>query len=242
MNLVGLLPIKSGAIFRQIADTLEIHIRRHGRDGDPLPTEAALAMQFGVNKHTLRRAIDELERSGLVERRRGIGLFVLDPTISYRIEETTRFTAKMEELGKSAATQVLQKQIILADYGVAEQLALEVGQEIVAIQTLRLVDDRPFCVISHFLPADPFCLLAESYTEGSLHAIIERDFGRKLKRSQSLVTSILPQAKDAALLRISRTEPILRVKSLNRDAASGVPLELSLTRFRGDRVELAVDL
>ena len=47
--------------------------------GAPLPTEADLAQQFGVNRSTLREAIRQVEQEGLVERREGRRLFVALP-------------------------------------------------------------------------------------------------------------------------------------------------------------------
>jgi GntR family transcriptional repressor for pyruvate dehydrogenase complex len=46
--------------------------------GDLLPPERELATQFGVNRTTLREALNRLEHLGLVERRQGIGCRVLD--------------------------------------------------------------------------------------------------------------------------------------------------------------------
>ena len=47
--------------------------------GDRLPSERALAIQFGVSRMTLRRAIQLLEGRGLVEARSGRGTFVSRP-------------------------------------------------------------------------------------------------------------------------------------------------------------------
>ena len=46
--------------------------------GDLLPPERELAEQFGVDRHTLRSALSELEQLGLVQRRQGSGCRVLD--------------------------------------------------------------------------------------------------------------------------------------------------------------------
>lgn len=46
--------------------------------GETLPSESALAMQFGVNRTTLRDALRELEHLGLIDRRQGARARVLD--------------------------------------------------------------------------------------------------------------------------------------------------------------------
>src|SRR5262249_51533260 len=45
-------------------------------EGDRLPPERQLAMTFGASRSTVRRALDQLERAGLVSRRLGSGTYV----------------------------------------------------------------------------------------------------------------------------------------------------------------------
>lgn len=64
-------------IFRQIAD----HLRRSidsgvYKAGEMLPSLRALAIDIKVNPNTVQRAYDALEREGVVESRRGVGIFV----------------------------------------------------------------------------------------------------------------------------------------------------------------------
>ena len=55
------------ALWRQIALRLETNIvAGHQRPGERLPTEHQMAEEFGVNRHTVRRAIASLEEAGLV--------------------------------------------------------------------------------------------------------------------------------------------------------------------------------
>ena len=44
--------------------------------GDRIPSEAHLIEEFGVSRPTVARALQELQRRGLVHRRRGAGTYV----------------------------------------------------------------------------------------------------------------------------------------------------------------------
>ena len=44
--------------------------------GDPLPTVRRLAVDLRVNANAIERAYEELERTGVVERQPGVGLFI----------------------------------------------------------------------------------------------------------------------------------------------------------------------
>ena len=65
-------PLDDSPAYRQIANAIERKIvARSLRAGDPLPSETDLARQFGVNRSTVREAIQELETHGLLGRSRG---------------------------------------------------------------------------------------------------------------------------------------------------------------------------
>ncbi len=63
--------------YRQIADLLRAQVNK-GRysPGDRLPSEAELIAHFGVARMTVRSAIQELRRAGLVSAEHGRGVFV----------------------------------------------------------------------------------------------------------------------------------------------------------------------
>jgi GntR family phosphonate transport system transcriptional regulator len=226
-------------IYRQIRDALVSEIRELYQPGDTLPPENELAERFGVNRHTLRRAVDELVADGLVERYHGRGVFILEPAINYSIGSKTRFTETLANLGHTTASSVLRKQVIPARRGVASRLQIAEGEAVVFIETLRKVEGKPFCIISHFIPLQVCPAIVEHYHRGSLHAFLKKHCAIELKRSESLISAVIPEADDASLLNMSRQAPVLRVKSLNLELGSNKPIEYAVTRFRGDATQLS---
>lgn len=194
---MGLIAFSRGkAIYVQIAEILEDDIRRRYQRGEFLPSEEQLTARFGVNRHTLRRAVEELVNVGLLERRHGVGIFVLNNSIDYKLGHKTRFTQALTDLGHNAGTQILRKETIRASEGIARRLSMNEGDETVWIETLREVDGSPFCIISHFLPRERFGATLTDYTSGSLHGFIESAYGIRLRRSSSLISTVLPQGDD----------------------------------------------
>lgn len=227
-------------VYRQISEVLRQEIQTLYKVGDQLPAEADLAERFNVNRHTLRRAVDELVSDGLVIRRHGKGIYVLSPAIDYAIGSRTRFTETLEAKGVTTQSRVTRKQVVLARGGVAARLQIEEGTEVIFLETLRAVDEKPFCVISHFLPLNEFPQVLESYDSGSLHAFLEAHCATKVQRTESLISAVIPGADDAVLLNMPRNLPVLRVKSLNVASDSQKPVEYVVTRFRGDATQLSV--
>ena len=71
-------PKSSIPIFRQIADQLRQAIDSGVyKPGEMLPSLRAMAVDIKVNPNTVQRAYETLEREGVVETRRGIGIFVV---------------------------------------------------------------------------------------------------------------------------------------------------------------------
>ena len=241
MSLVALQRNGGEAIYSQIAKLLKEEIASFLTPGECIPSENDLADRFGVNRHTIRRAVEDLIAAGLLERRRGRGTFVLDGPSNYSLGSDTRFTETFESLGKTASSRALRKLVITARGGVSARLKLSENDQVIWIESLRLADDRPICVISHFLPRQSFPDLLGEYHGGSLHEHLVGRYGRKLRRIESLISAALPQGDDASLLGMPQNQPVLRVKSVNVGERDGTPLEYALTRFRADRIQLRIN-
>ena len=241
MSLFAINRFNGETVYSQIARILVGEIGHLYKLGEYLPSESDLAQRFGVNRHTVRRAVEELMQAGVVERSHGKGTRVLEATMDYALGERTRFTEQLEAEGMSAMTRILRKLKIPAHGGVARRLNLAEGDPVVWMETLRLVDDRPYCLISHFLPEAYFPDLLEFYTGGSLHAHINTRYQINLRRFESLITASMPLGDDAKLLNMPQHQPVLRVKSVNVDTEKPeIPMEYALTRFRADRIQLRI--
>lgn len=241
MSLVAIQRNGGEAIYSQIARMLKEEITSFLKPGECLPSENDLAGRFGVNRHTVRRAVEDLIAAGLLERRHGVGTFVLDAPADYVLGRGTRFTETFESLGKTPSSRILRKLVIPARGGVANRLRLAENAPVIWIESLRLADDRPICVISHFLPQSTIPALLDEYESGSLHEHLRQRYGFKLRRIESLISAALPQGDDARLLGMAQNQPVLRVKSVNVSEADGMPLEYALTRFRADRIQLRIN-
>ena len=234
-------PLVQQPVYLRIARILEHEISRAYRSGDLLPSERILAETYQVNRHTLRRAVDELVEAGIVERRRGHGTRVIDPAIHYPISSRTRFTENINAQGHNAEVRLVFCQQSTASRGVADALGIAENAPVVWIELLRLVDQLPFSVGSHFLTIPRFEYLLTGYSGGSLHEFIQAKTGLVPQRKNSLISAIMPRSEDATILRTPRNRPLLRVKSLNIDPDTNQPVEYCVSRSRSDRCQIEVN-
>src|SRR4051795_4472746 len=76
------------ALYRQVAQDLLARVERSElAPGERLEPEARLAERYGVNRLTVRRALEELARAGIVRTEHGVGSFVAEPAVRHRIDD-----------------------------------------------------------------------------------------------------------------------------------------------------------
>jgi len=228
------------ALYRQISRILEEEIHGSYREGQWLPPEKSLAARFEVNRHTLRRAIDELVSAGMVERRHGRGIRVLDPAINYPLHPQTRFSDNLQRLGMDDDSRLLDTDLVDADSETARLLRLGHNAQVARLQMLRIANGRPICIATAHFPCPRFRDLPLLFQGGSMHDFLNRQHHIEPRRTLSLVTAIRPQDEDASLLHLPRNHPVLQVRSVNVDPETDEPIEYVVSRFRGDSVQLEV--
>jgi GntR family phosphonate transport system transcriptional regulator len=230
------------AVWRQIEQALTQEIQAGALEaGSRLPTEPALAERFGVNRHTVRRAVSALVDRGLVKVEQGRGSFVAEHVLDYLIGRRTRFSDLVHKQNRHPGGALLFARRAEADAAIAEALGIPRGAEVHWLETLGELDGRPISVGSHYFPAARFPDLDEVHRrEGSITRTLTHYGCADYERRITKVTARMPSVTDAELLRQARTRPVLVTESVNVDA-DGVPVEYGLARFAADRFQIVFE-
>ncbi|MGH1355042.1 MAG: phosphonate metabolism transcriptional regulator PhnF [Thalassovita sp.] len=229
-------------VWRAIATTLTDEIAEgHYRPGDKLPTEATLAARFGVNRHTVRRALSDLSDQGLTHARRGSGVFVMAKPTDYHIGKRVRFHQNLTDAGRMPTKRILTLQNRPCDQDEAEALRIPAGGTVHVYEGLSLSDDTPVALFRSVFPADRLPDLPDHLSHfksvtKALHASGVSDYTRASTR----LTAKTATATQALQLSISEGAPILRTVAINVDL-QGQPVEFGHTWFVGDRITLVLD-
>lgn len=229
------------AVWRQIADRVRDEI---GTGAWPpasrLPTEAELAMRFGVNRHTVRRAIAVLATEGLVRADQGRGTFVAERPLPYPIAERTRFTANAAAASRVGRAEILGAAREEAGPRLAERLALPLGAPLHRIEMMNTLDEMPFSVASIWVPAERFPEFPmHCEATGSITAAFARLGVTDYFRRETRITAVAPDIEDASRLKIDLGRPLIVTESVDVDP-EGRPISALRTRFLADRIELIV--
>ncbi len=234
--------VKGIAVWKQIEQELLKDIENGVYEpGDRIATEHQLAARFGVNRHTVRRAISSLVEQGRLRVDQGRGTFVREETVEYPVGRRVRFTQSIAAAHRLPNREILRAEIVRADQEAAQALKIAQGDKVVVIQSLGVMDGKPLSFALSHMPADRFAKLipivkeVKSITE-SLAAIGVSDYTRSYTR----ISAIAPTAELSRHLQISHGRPILRTEGVDVDA-DGVPISFNVSQFAGDRIQLLVE-
>ena len=223
-------------LYLELAQVLRGELR-HYRIGDFLPGEMQLARRFAVNRHTLRRAVDELVQEGRLLRRQGKGTQVLRRPLVYPLQADSAYSDALAALGVRTEARLLARRQLSASAEEARHLQLAEGAALIELSTLRLLDGEPVSLIRHRYCASHAERLAD-YQGGSLRRYLgER--GLPLTRRFSLIGARLADRDEAAQLLMPLRMPLLSVFTLSCDA-TGQPVEIALSASRSDRFQYQV--
>lgn len=229
------------ALWRRIAGELRAEIGGALPPGSRLPTEAQLAARFGVNRHTVRRAVDELSRAGLLRVEQGRGSFVAEDVIDYTVAPRTRFSEWIRRQNREPSGRVLALREEAADAAVAAGLMLRDGAPVVVFERLGLADDRPVGLTRHHFPAERLPGLAAALADApSITEALRRVGVADYLRVSTRVTARMPLPAEASLLRVPRTQPVLLCEHTNADR-DGRVVEFAVARLPTPRVQVVFE-
>jgi GntR family transcriptional regulator, phosphonate transport system regulatory protein len=229
------------ALFTAIAEALRTEIAAgQYRPGDRLPSEAGLADRFGVNRHTVRRALSELADAGLVHARRGAGVFVAARPMDYALGRRVRWHQNIAASGRMPSRRLTRRETLPAAPAEAEALRLAPADAVHVIEGVSLADGEALAVFRSVFPAGRFPDLLEVLArEPSVTAALKACGLDDYTRVETRLTAKTADPVLAAALRIRPGDAVLRSVAINADAG-GTPVEFGTTWFAGDRMTLTV--
>ena len=228
-------------LYDQLVDILTEKIEHEYRPGDMLPSERELSKYYGLSRTTVRLALQELERLGLVVRQHGRGTFVADRSVqTTNLSQTYSFTEQMRELGRKPATTILEFSEIESDKNLASSLGVRIGDKLFKIKRLRSADGVPMMVERTYLPVRKFMSLKRPMLEHeSLYHVIEQCFHEKIRVAEEEFFASIARPADAHLLDISEGAPVLDLVRTTYNMGNEI-IEYTLSVARADQFKYKI--
>ena len=229
-------------LWRQVADGIERGIAE-GRfvAGEKLPGETDIAETYGVNRHTVRRALATLAERGLVRAERGSGTYVEAQRLASPLRSRTRFSEIVGAGGREPRGQLIDALDDIATRELARELGVKTGTRLIRIEALRLADRTPICVSTSWLSAERFPGAGRIFSSTrSMTKLLARYGIRDYRRGSTRITAAIADATDAARLDLALGHAVLVVDSTDVDT-DGKPLVTKRSRFAAERIEFVIE-
>jgi GntR family transcriptional regulator len=223
-------------VYRQLSEQIESGVYR---PGSRLPSERMLESSLQVSRLTVRRALDELRESGLVERapQGSRGWFVARGPVNEPPNQLVSFSAIAEARGLEPSAVVLSAKVRGATVDEAERLNVAPGAPLFDLERLRSLDAIVISVERTRLPFGRMPWIADvDFSTASLHAELE-DHGIVPTTGSFVIEVLDADQRLASLLDVPVGKGLLLSQGETVDQA-GQPLELLWVAYRADRYRL----
>lgn len=246
-HLEAILPLDSiqapgaGPLYLKLRQSLEDAIQS-GRlnHGDALPAERDLADYASISRVTVRKAVDDLVKDGLLVRRHGSGTFVVKPVsrVQQSLSRLTSFTEDMARRGLTTRSQWIERGLFHPSPDEMMTLGLSGDGMVARLGRLRIADDLPLAIerasiSGEFLP-DP------QRVTTSLYAELDRMKARPVRAVQR-ISACNMRDPDAAMLGVTTGSAGLSIERVSY-LASGRVVEFTRSLYRGDAYDFVAEL
>ncbi|MFC1434681.1 GntR family transcriptional regulator [Streptacidiphilus sp. N1-3] len=206
--------------------------------GQAIPSERRLCAELGVSRPTLRGAVDDLVRDGLLVRRHGQGMFVAQPKIAQDLAQTAPSRHTVAGVDGTWSSRTVDFRTISAGARVGRRLRLSPAAPVLRITRLRLVDQLPMSVDTLFLPEGLVPgLTAADLEQHSFYDLLESRYGVGVSEAVQTIEPTVTDEDEAALLDVPVHFPALLFERVTEDEAGRV-VEFAHSLYRGDRYRI----
>ena len=243
--------------YQRIADDLLLQIEQGLlRPGDRLPSEPELCQTYQASRNTVRLGIAALMNRGLVVPRQGLGTFVAEEIIPYTVRLSagkgwqseaapgsgSGYVHAVKLAGRDPQTLRFVVEIQQAAEDVAARLDVQPGDSVVMRHAERLIDGKPWSVLSSFYPLDiargtPL-ELPGSIRQGVIRLLAELGYEQVSHRDE--ITARMPDAAEHNFFQLPAGVPLVVVDRTAYDARR--PIRFTRYIYPADRNRLAYDI
>lgn len=207
--------------------------------GTAIPSEVELAEQYGINRRTVRNAIDALVNEGMLRRVSGKGVYVLGRKMGRDLDELQGFTQTMLDKHLVPSTKVISKLIRKAGDKYSLMFGIQPEDDIYYIKRLCCADSDPVSLEEIYIPR--YAVPKMEGIDLSIFSVYEvYDFyGIQLERARQTLDLVHLEQNDANMLGIDVNLPVMLFECTTYDDRGRI-IEFNRNYVRGDKCNFSV--
>ncbi|MGP9566314.1 GntR family transcriptional regulator [Halomonas sp. AOP5-B2-8] len=180
-----------------------------------MPNEVLLAQQFGVSRITMRKAMERLNREGLVERHRGKGTFPIAANEASPIQASiSGVLENLIAMGLTTDVDVLDFGYVAATSIIAHQLQLTAGSLVQKATRIRSHHGTPFSLLTTYVPEH----IGRSFSQDDLTTqpllLLFARANVTISHAKQTITAKLATPKQANLLKMEPGDALLCISRI----------------------------
>ena len=206
---------------------------------DQLPTVVELTKQYHVSRTTIAQVMDELEKLGLVSRKRGSGVYV--KKVATRSFDKPLNTVSLcdgidLDLSREPECVVHEFTVLKPDDHVRRELGLHEHSFTFYIKRSHLHDGKPLDMQYLYYPVEIFRDIRLTAAETSVRPWISENYEVTPDSFHKTLRAVNATPDEALVLSVGKGTPLLEVEQVGY-LDDGRPFEYLLARFPGDLAE-----
>lgn len=206
--------------------------------GARLPGEVHMAQAFHVTRVTLRRSLRQLQDEGLLEARKGVGIFVRRPSQTYAISSGRRFSDAIDADESRISTRTLRLDRTGIDPEAASALKIRADRKAIMLHRVRLLDGDPVYLTKKVFPASRLPRFEAVYRDtASVSAVFAQHGIPRYYTEEMRVSGGFATDDEAESLHLTPNTPVIRTWAVNCDP-DGTPIEYNIGCWPLEMVEL----
>jgi GntR family transcriptional regulator len=210
--------------------------------GTGLASERELALRLGVSRPTVRAAIEELTRAGLLVRRHGRGTFTSPHKITQQLSHSTVSGLGVPPAEGDWTSHVVTFATSPAGRTRGTRLGLEPDAPVLRVTRVRLVEAEPIAIERLELPADLVPGLEPADMEtGNFYRLLRSRYDIHVAEAVQTLEPSVTDPEQADLLDVPPYFPIMCVERTTQDR-EGRTVEHARSVYRGDRYRITTRL
>lgn len=230
-------------LYHQVRSILEGKIRSQELQArERLPSEAELCAEFGVSRITVRQALSELLKDGLIYRERGKGTYVSEgagwtrPVLQGSIES-------LMAAGIGTRIRVLSYRAVVAPKEFSRSMSSGKSERVYRLEFVRLVSSGPQAYSLIYFPARIGKLISKDEIKEATELIsfVEDKIGTKAQGAHQTIDVGVANELLAKNLDVKRQTPLL-VISREYFTRTGTLLFVAKSYYRTDRFKYEIEL
>lgn len=218
----------------------ELRRRLEGHEfSSGFPTDLELTKVYDVSRHTVREAVRQLNKSGLLKRQRGRGTVVNQSEFEQSLGTLYSLFQSVEATGVEQTSQLLRLESVIEPEA-ALNLGLQGDAELILLERLRLAGGAPLAIDRAWLPLEfGEVLLEVDWAHTALYDELGKGGAPVPNQGWERLTPIIPAAGDRVKLDLGKADAAFFLERLG--SRDGQPVEWRTTVIRGDRYRFVTD-